>query len=109
MNFEQAQRIVAFGRIPPRREDQVKLLEAAGYTQLRRKPLASCGDSQIFTATQRIYHQATEVYRAKQEKLRLDLDQVTRDYARRLYETFNIPESQRNQISPSELEQQLLD
>ena len=97
-----------YGNFPETRQEQVALLRSVGYRSLRGGgPLAYCKEEQVRAVAHRLLEDAERVVR---QEVRYVIDQIAReDRAQFLYEIFNIPEDQREDISPAELEERLLE
>tara|TARA_Y100000034_G_C6678973_1_gene298385 strand:+ start:205 stop:564 length:360 start_codon:yes stop_codon:yes gene_type:complete len=118
MNNRQRGEIRNFNDFPKTRADQeVILRNIMGYSKLRDRPLEICSDGQIYMVARRLYDQAHQPERTKQTTKRTKKPDLfyarlvrvaERDYAHTLYDIFNIPEAERDQIEPESLEAELL-
>ncbi|MBU0459716.1 MAG: hypothetical protein KKH52_03670 [Nanoarchaeota archaeon] len=109
MNKKQALEIRTITNFPRERVDQEEIIQKImGYSKLRGRPLDECSDAQIYTVAKRLYEQAYQP--APRESFGASLlKQVRVDYANHLYEIFNIPEEERAETDPAELEAILLE
>lgn len=100
----------------PDQEDLIRRIYPAGRVRGGR-PLAQCDDPQVYRFAERLYRKAMElngqpVPPPRPRQPRYDphqLAQVQRDWQNRLYEMFNIPPDQRDQVNPTDLEARLLE
>ena len=97
-----------YRHFPATRGEQVALLRSVGYRSLRGGgPLAKCKDEQIRAVAHRVLEDAEKNIC---KEVRQTRDEMAREeYWLSLYATFNIPEDQREDISPAELEKRLLE
>ena len=108
MNYQQALRLRNHGEPYVAREDQINFLqEVYGPTaQFNERPLGICSDQQLYAIVKRLYER--EAPKVIEEEKWRRIKRVKNDHARHLYEIFNIPSDQQEEVSPSELEAELL-
>jgi len=111
MNLDQAYKILDYCVVPEKREDRIKLIKIMGYTRLRGGDLLSdCRDRQLLRVAERLFRKAEGLIHAelKAELREINEEQVQEQYQNSLYAMFNILEEQRDLVTISELEAELL-
>lgn len=111
MGLEQAERILDYGRVPPSRDRQLQLISIIGYTKIRgvnRLSLAS--DQQIYRIAQKLFLDAGRVVNHYWKTIEEEENQATfpEKYHAFLCDSFNLPESERENYAISELEEQFM-
>jgi len=106
MTPEQACRITQYPDVPRNRTEQEKLI-ATLYPRIQGIRLGKMGDRQIYSIARDMYARAQKEWRAFIEEQSREIAEL--DYHEFLYEIFNVPESQRRDTNPSDLERELLD
>ena len=111
MNIDQAYQILDYGTVPKDREGQISLIGTVGYTRLRGDMILSeCPDQQLFMVAGRIFREA-------ERKVQLELQAQLREmreeddltlYHASLCDSFNLPESERDDHTIRQLEEQLM-
>lgn len=111
MNLDQAYQILDYETVPKNRAEQLSLIRIIGYTRLRGgNLLQDCHDRQLLQVAQRLFKKAGDKVQAElNAELREINDEAEQvQYHSFLCDSFNIPESEREQYTISELEEQLM-
>ena len=94
-----------YSSFPETREKQAALLRSRGYRCLRGGGLiVECKDKQVRAVAHRVMEEAERIFFEEVKR-----ERMTEEYYCRLYSTFNIPDSQREDVAPAELEKMLLE
>ena len=111
MDIETAEKILEYGRVPTQAHELIELIQDAGYSKLRGRPLTACPSKQLYAVANRLYQEArsTPSTIRDAELQEFQAQEWETDWAENLYEMFNIPQNQRDEISPQELEARLLE
>ncbi|MBI2666140.1 hypothetical protein HYX13_00860 [Candidatus Woesearchaeota archaeon] len=109
VSFDTALRLLdTYKTFPETRTQQVELLQSIGYHYLRGGVhLSRCKDKQVRAVAYRVFKDADKVVL---EEVHFLKSQIAREeYWNSLYDNFNIPEEQREDIFPADLEEMLLE
>lgn len=111
MNLDQAYQILDYGAIPKKREEQICLIKLVGYTSLRGgRNLSACHDRQLYRVAGRLFREAERKVQVElQARLReMREEEHLTQYHTFLCDRFNLPESEQDNYTISELEEQLM-
>jgi hypothetical protein len=107
MDSNQAYDIVQrYDGVPRTRAEQEELIRSV-YPQghLHHRPLSQCRDQQIYRVAERLYEEAHAIIREDREEIRAEwIARCEEEYARHLFEIFNIPPSEWEDTDPADLE-----
>ena len=109
MNLTTALKILdTYNHFPETRKQQITFLRERGYSSLRGGGLLlECKDEQVRAVVHRVMEEAEQVISEEVQYHRRQM--ASEEYWQSLYERFNIPEEQREDVSPAELEEMLLE
>ena len=113
MTPEEAFIIIQYSDVPRNRDEQEQLI-AVLYPRIHGKALGEYDENQIYALARDIYARAHKIWKKfieedKREAARENEEKLEKEYNNYLYEIFNIPQSQRRYVNPSDLERQLLE